>query len=180
MPEWRACLAGSAVQPLQHPREPAAFRHPPPARHAAVEAGSLAEMPRLPQRALRAAGAHDQADGREITPYEWGTRRRSGDYPHRGRCPLSDADRTWLKAPGMSQFDPKRSSPADLHRDETIDSHLLARKETENGGIERRWIVPVHGVSGIGDHHRLGNVLALSHHLVHCAVSLRAPLSIQQ
>ena len=82
---------------------------------------------------------------------------------------------------GSRKNDPEAvMSPADLHRDETIDSHLLARKETENGGIERRWIVSVHGVSGIGDHHRLGNVLALSHRLVHCAVSLRAPLSIQQ
>ena len=40
-----------------------ACRFPPSARHAAVKAGGFAKMPRLPQRPLRAAGAHDQADG---------------------------------------------------------------------------------------------------------------------
>ena len=34
-----------------------------PARYAAVETGSVAKMPVLPQGPLRAAGAHDQADG---------------------------------------------------------------------------------------------------------------------
>src|SRR5262245_8324576 len=98
-------------------------------------------------------------------------------HRRKGTC-----DKTWPRPLLMSALDPPEAvmSPADLHRDETIDSHLLARNETENGGIERRWIVSVHGVSGIGYHHRLGNVLALSHRLVHCAVSLRAPLSIQQ
>jgi len=37
--------------------------HPPPARHATLETRSVAEMPLMPEGALRAAGAHDQADG---------------------------------------------------------------------------------------------------------------------
>src|SRR5205814_387439 len=60
---WRARLAGGRVQPLQDPRKPAAQRDPPAARYADLETGSVAEMPRLPQGPLRAAGAHDQADG---------------------------------------------------------------------------------------------------------------------
>lgn len=51
------------MQPLEGPREPAADRDPPPARHPAMETGSLAEMPLLLQGPLCAAGAHDQADG---------------------------------------------------------------------------------------------------------------------
>ncbi len=63
MPQWRAWLARGRVQPLQDPREPAARCHPPAARYADLETGSGAEMPVMPEGPLRAAGAHDQADG---------------------------------------------------------------------------------------------------------------------
>jgi hypothetical protein len=63
MPQWRARLARGRVQPLQDPREPAARRHPPAARYADLEAGGRTEMPVMPEGPLRAAGAHDQADG---------------------------------------------------------------------------------------------------------------------
>ena len=41
----------------------AARCHPPAARYADLETRSVAEMPVMPQPPLRAAGAHDQADG---------------------------------------------------------------------------------------------------------------------
>ena len=63
MPQWRAQLAGGRMQPLQDAGEPAARRHPPPARHAAVETRGIAEMPVMPEGPLCAGGAHDQADG---------------------------------------------------------------------------------------------------------------------
>jgi hypothetical protein len=50
------------MQPLQDAGKPAARRHTPAARHADMEAGSLAEMPVMPETPMRAAGAHDQAD----------------------------------------------------------------------------------------------------------------------
>jgi len=62
MHQWRARLARSRMQSLQDAREHAAGRHPPPARHAVVETGSVPEMPLMPQGPARAAGAHDQAD----------------------------------------------------------------------------------------------------------------------
>ena len=55
MHPWRARLAGGRMQPLQDPRKPAARCHPPAARHADLETGSVAKMPVLPQGPLRAA-----------------------------------------------------------------------------------------------------------------------------
>jgi hypothetical protein len=63
MPQQRPRLTESGVQPLQDPRDPAARRHPPPARYAAVETGGVAEMPVIPQGPHCAVGAHDPADG---------------------------------------------------------------------------------------------------------------------
>src|SRR6266516_2841757 len=40
----------------------ASRRHPPTARHAALEVGGFAEMPVMSKGPVRAAGAHDQAD----------------------------------------------------------------------------------------------------------------------
>jgi hypothetical protein len=62
MPPRRARLAGGGMQPLQDPRKPAARRDPPAARHAAMEARGLAEVPVVPEGALCATGAHDQTD----------------------------------------------------------------------------------------------------------------------
>ena len=56
---WPGLVRGR-VQPLQDPGEPAAGRHPSPARHAAVEARGLAQVPVMPERPPRASGAHDQ------------------------------------------------------------------------------------------------------------------------
>ncbi len=52
------------MQPLQDTREPAARHHPPAAGHADLEARGRAEMPIMQEGSLRAAGAHDQADGK--------------------------------------------------------------------------------------------------------------------
>jgi hypothetical protein len=48
---------------LQDACESAARRDPPASRHADLEAGSLAEMPVVPEGTLRAGCPHDQADG---------------------------------------------------------------------------------------------------------------------
>jgi hypothetical protein len=48
---------------LQHASEPAARRDPPAAGHADLEARGIAEVPVMSEGALRAAGAHDQANG---------------------------------------------------------------------------------------------------------------------
>jgi hypothetical protein len=50
------------MQSLQDARKPTAGCHSPAARHADMEAGSLAEMPVLSERSLGAAGTDDQAD----------------------------------------------------------------------------------------------------------------------
>ena len=62
MSEWRFGLAGGRMQSLQDASQPAAGRHPPTARDAAMEVGGFAEMPIMPKGPPRAAGAHDQAD----------------------------------------------------------------------------------------------------------------------
>lgn len=62
MPQWRTRLARGGMQSLQDAGKPAARRHPPAARHSALEAGGVAEMPIMPEGSLRAASAHDQAD----------------------------------------------------------------------------------------------------------------------
>src|ERR1700676_3712670 len=49
VPPWPARWAGGEMQPLQDPREPAARRDPPTARHAALEARGLAEVPVMPE-----------------------------------------------------------------------------------------------------------------------------------
>ena len=64
MSSGRSGLARDGVQLLQDRSEPAAGRHPPAAGYADLEAGSLAEMPLLPEGPHGAAGAHDQADCR--------------------------------------------------------------------------------------------------------------------
>jgi hypothetical protein len=48
--------------PLRYAREPAARCNPATPGYADLEAGGRAEMPVLPQRALRSARAHDQTD----------------------------------------------------------------------------------------------------------------------
>ena len=50
------------MQSLQDESKPAAGRYPPAAGDADLEAGSLAQVPLMPEGALRAAGPHDQAD----------------------------------------------------------------------------------------------------------------------
>lgn len=57
--QWRPNSREKTLTTSQNLREPAARRHPPAARHAAVETGGIAEMPQLP---LRAVGAHDEVD----------------------------------------------------------------------------------------------------------------------
>ena len=57
---------------LQDAGKPTSRRHPPTARHAALEVGGFAEMPIMPEGSSRAAGAHDQVtETQEITPYKW-------------------------------------------------------------------------------------------------------------
>jgi hypothetical protein len=51
------------MQPLQNAGEPAARRHPPTARYAALEVGGFAEMSVVSEGSSPAARAHDQADG---------------------------------------------------------------------------------------------------------------------
>jgi hypothetical protein len=61
--KWWAGLAGGRMPSLQDAGKPTSRRHPPTARHAALEVGGFAEMPIMPEGSSRAAGAHDQADG---------------------------------------------------------------------------------------------------------------------
>jgi hypothetical protein len=57
---------------MQEPREPAARRHPPAARHADLETGSRAEMPVMPQgRHAPLVHMIKLTEQREITPYFW-------------------------------------------------------------------------------------------------------------
>jgi hypothetical protein len=62
MSQWRIWLVRGGVPPLQDQGKPSTRCHPPAAGYAALEAGSLPEMPIMPERPLRAAGAHDQAN----------------------------------------------------------------------------------------------------------------------
>ena len=50
------------MQSLQDESKPAAGRYPPAAGDADLEAGSLAEMPAMPERSVCTTGADDQAD----------------------------------------------------------------------------------------------------------------------
>jgi hypothetical protein len=54
-------LAGGGMQSLQYAGKPTSRRHPPTARHAALEVGGFTEMPIMPEGSSRAARA--QADG---------------------------------------------------------------------------------------------------------------------
>ena len=60
------------MQPLQDPREPAAVRDPPAARHAAVETGSVLKC-RSCRKGRTAPSVHmiKLTETREITPYQW-------------------------------------------------------------------------------------------------------------
>jgi len=64
--------SGSRVQPLQHPRKPAARSHPPPARHAAVETEASLKC-RSCRKGRTAPPVHmiKLTDAPEITPYKW-------------------------------------------------------------------------------------------------------------
>jgi len=55
-------LARGRMRALQDPRKPPAGCCPPAAGYADLEAGSLAEMPLMPERSVRAGRANDQAD----------------------------------------------------------------------------------------------------------------------
>jgi hypothetical protein len=50
------------MQSVQDPRQPPARRNTPTSGYANLEAGSRAEMPVVPERPIRPAGAYDQAD----------------------------------------------------------------------------------------------------------------------
>ena len=72
VPQWRTELAGSRVQPMQDPGESASRRHPPTARHAALEAGGFAKMPIMPEgRYAPPVHMIKLTETREITPYRW-------------------------------------------------------------------------------------------------------------
>jgi hypothetical protein len=62
MPQRWPWVARGRMQPLQGAGKSAARRHTPAARHADMEAGSLAEMPVMPDKTSRATSPHDQAD----------------------------------------------------------------------------------------------------------------------
>ena len=63
MPERRLRLAGNRMLPMQDAGELATGCDPSLAGHAHMEARSISQMPLMPERPLRATGAHDQVDG---------------------------------------------------------------------------------------------------------------------
>jgi len=72
MPQWRLRLAAGAMPPLRNRGQHSAPTRAPAARYADLETRGGAEMPVVPNAALRAAGAHDPlTEERQTAPYVW-------------------------------------------------------------------------------------------------------------